>query len=50
MCPVCCLTSGDLAVDHDDAFPDPQEDPHVSAALPGVAGAAPALVTLCNVK
>ena len=50
MCPVCCLTPGDLAVDHDDAFPDPQEDPHVSAALPGVAGAAPALVALCNVK
>ena len=50
MCSLYRLTPGDLAVDHDDALPDPQEDSHVSAALPGVAGAAAALVTLCKVK
>ena len=50
VCSLYRLTPGDLAVDHDDALPDPQEDSHVSAALPGVAGAAAALVTLCKVK
>ena len=50
MCSLYRLTPGDLAVDHDDALSDPQEDSHVSAALPGVAGAAAALVTLCKVK
>ena len=46
MCSLYRLTPGDLAVDHYDALPDPQEDPHVCPALPGVASAAPTLVTI----
>ena len=46
MCSLYRLTPGDLAVDHDDALPDPQEDPHVRPALPGVTSAASALVTI----
>ena len=38
-------TSGDLAVDDDQALPDPEEDAHICPTGPGVGGAAPALVT-----
>ena len=37
---------GHLAVDHNDALSDPQEDAHVSPTCPGVSSAAPALATL----
>ena len=42
------LTSDDLAVDDHEALPDAEKDAHVRPALPGVTGAAPALVAICK--